>query len=651
MRPHSLALWLAGGVPFVAYVVTASGFAYWLDSGEFVAAAVQLDIAHPPGHPLSALYGKALSLLPFGSLSFRIALGQALAGALGAALHARATIAALSGMGLPGSALAALGVAAAWLSAFTFGLWFQAVRPEVYALQTLCNAWFFERVCAALAQTRLARSSASGETAQRARSSRAARAGLAPRESAQDAEPAPLPAGSARDARPLIGAGLALGLALTNHHLITLLVAPAALPALWLALRARRWRSAACAAGAGALGLGGYLYLPLRAANAPALNLGDPRNFENFWWVVSARVYAHDMGRQAAQPLGERALDVLALLVENFQAVPLLLALLGLYLLARHPGTRASALSCGLMFGVDAGARAWLGPVRANPDILGYLAPSFLAIGTLAAGCLGACGWLIAERWPALRPRLSLLAAGVPIAALAGLPESAAHASLRDFASTDALDDARVRALAARAVVLESMPQTAFRAWELDAVERSRPDLIHVALPFMRYPGMSEALRRAHPELREVVESYLARHDRLEMSAVARLARDRPVFVELDTRLPSEGYRALRPRGVLAQLADSGSASLAELRQELDRSHAQLVNRLGSDLRETETARQLLWVHYMNAVHLAALGARGLAQAEAARGLELHAHDARLQQLARALAEPGPLALQPFLEF
>jgi hypothetical protein len=610
VRPQTLALWLAGGVPFVAYVATASGFAYWLDSGEFVAAAVQLDIAHPPGHPLSALYGAAFGLLPLGSLSFRVAVGQALASALASALHCRATVAALSGMELPTKVVWPLGVFAAWLSALTYGIWFQAVRPEVYALQTLCVAVVFERLVA------LAMQPATGDT------------------------------------RPLLGAAVGLSLGLTNHHLIALLLVPAFLPALWQVWRGRRLRTLSAACALGAVGLGTYLYLPLRAAANPPANLGNPVNLERFLWVVSAQVYAHDMGTEEPQPLLERCLDVLLLLFENFRALPTLLALIGLYVLARHAGTRRHALLCALLFAVDAGARAWLGPVRSNPDILGYLAPSFLVTGTLAAGCLGAVFWLFARHRPASAAKLSGYAVLLPLCALALIPRGQARASLRHFEASDAFDELRMRRLPARAVVVASMPQTVFRSWEVAAVERARPDLVTIPLPFLRYPGTSEALLQRHPELSAMVHSYLSSHDRLQAEALSQLARTRPVFVELDTRIAPNIYPLLRSHGLLAQVStDAEHVSADDLRNKLDSTYAELYQLLGPDLRETETARQLLWIHYMNAVQLAGLGARELAQREAARALAIHPADARARELARALREPGPLKVERFLQF
>ena len=49
-----VALALASGVPLAAFIATGSLHDYWLDGGEFTAQAIDLDIAHPPGHPLAS---------------------------------------------------------------------------------------------------------------------------------------------------------------------------------------------------------------------------------------------------------------------------------------------------------------------------------------------------------------------------------------------------------------------------------------------------------------------------------------------------------------------------------------------------------------------------------------------------------------------
>jgi len=602
LRPQTLALWLSAGVPCIAYIMTASAYAYWLDSGEFVAAAVQLDIAHPPGHPLSALYGKLLSLIPLGSLSFRVAIGQAIATAVACALCCRANAAALRGMQLDPQVTWALAVFGAWLSAFTYALWFQAVRPEVYALQTLGVALVYERLM---------------------------HAASAPRDRG----------------RALLTAAFALGLALTNHHLIALLLTPAFLPVLAEVVRGRRWDQLGVACLLGALALLTYLYLPVRALRDPPLNLGDPSNWERFFWVVSAQVYAHDMGSEAAEPMALRVLDVISLWFDDLGWFPLVLACLGLYVGLRLAATRRPCAIALIALASDGFARAWLGPVRANPDMLGYLAPSYFALGTLAASCLGALAWAWKARHRASWLQARRAALLVPLSALVLIPDTSARASLTTFTATDALDELRFRELPPRAVVLESSPQTVFRGQELSAVEGARPDLVHVPLPFLRYPNAAQHLLARQPALGPIVEAYQRDHDRLsDAAALQVLAQARPVFIELDTRVDPELYAQLEAHGVYAQVgAARGGGSLQHFYGALEQ--------LGEQRRESETARQLLWIHYMNAVHLGATGHAAAARHALARAYELQPTERRLSALRDALDADKPLDASAFLQF
>ena len=603
MRPRTFALWLSAGLPCVAYILTASPYAYWLDSGEFVAAAVQLDIAHPPGHPLSALYGKLFSLVPVGSLSLRVALGQAVATAIACALCCRANAAALRGARLDPHVTWALAVLGAWLSAFSYALWFQAVRPEVYALQTLCMAAVYERLMHAAS------------------------------------------AGRGRG-RALLTAALALGLGLTNHHLIALLVAPAFLPELVRVARRGSWHILAVACLLGVLALSTYLYLPLRALREPAMNLGDPSNWERFWWVVSAQVYAHDMGASAAEPMATRMLDVVGLWYEDLGWFPLVLACLGLYLGLRLAIIRRPLVVAALVLVSDAFARAWLGPVRANPDMLGYLAPSYLALGTLCSVCLGAVAWSWKQRHPATWARARAGVWIVPFCVLVLVPKGAARASLARFSATDTLDELRARQLPARGVVVESTPQTVFRRLELSAVEGARPDLVHVPLPFLRYPSAASRLIAAHPELSTLVADFMHQHDRLKnAAALGALARTQPVLIELDTRVDPSLYPLLSPAGVYARLG----TKLAE--GALEDFYATLRRELGQQQHEPETARQLLWIHYMNAVVLGARDQRQLARAALAQAYQLQPTEQRLPALRAALNAARPFDARAFLEF
>src|SRR5205823_4027449 len=119
---------------FAVYVACAVPTLYWLDSSEFAAAAWTLGNAHPPGHPLAALWGRLLVMLPLGSIGFRVAIGQAAAGALAVLATGLGAQAVAVRLGAALGAAGALGAVAGLLFGFSWGLAFQSVRPEVYAL-------------------------------------------------------------------------------------------------------------------------------------------------------------------------------------------------------------------------------------------------------------------------------------------------------------------------------------------------------------------------------------------------------------------------------------------------------------------------------------------------------------------------------------
>ena len=52
-------------------------------------ALLRLGVAHPPGHPLPSLLGRACTLVPVGSIAFKVGLASALASAGAAAQTAR----------------------------------------------------------------------------------------------------------------------------------------------------------------------------------------------------------------------------------------------------------------------------------------------------------------------------------------------------------------------------------------------------------------------------------------------------------------------------------------------------------------------------------------------------------------------------------
>lgn len=595
---------IAGLVPWCWYVWTACSVDYWLDSPEFTAAAVDLDIAHPPGHPLAALWGKLFTLLPVGPLPFRAALAQASACALALVSVQRAVARSCAFVGLRGPAAAFVGVGAAWFLGGSYGFWFQAVRAEVYALQAMLVCFALERLTA-----------------------------LSTR-----AQP---------DARALYAAALALGLGLANHHFIGVLALPAFAWALVSLTRAQGLRPLSWALLAGLLGLSTYVYLPLRAQSAPPMNLGTPERLDAVAWVVSAQVYAKRIGTEAVQPLGERFADLSVILVENLWAPTLLMMVLGAYLLLRQRRTWPLAFAWIITAAVSLLGRAWLNPVRANPDVLGYMMPGFAAVVALAA-----CGVAsLAARFAQSGVRRGVAPALACIMGVLSLRAGSAQASLADFRAPDVFDRLRYRELPQDAGVVLLNPQTVFRHYGAQAVEQVRGDVAMLPIPFLDYGDTGRAIAARHPEFSAIVEGYLA-HQRLVPAALdAALAR-RPLLVELDLSLALPWATRLLPRGLFFEWRKEppSAAQIVEAARARELTYDALYRALGAQAFEQETKRQLLWLHYTDALYYALHGLHAQARTAASRGLRLEPEARELSALAQALARAeGPLDVRPFL--
>jgi uncharacterized membrane protein len=127
--------WLQAGALaaalFVLYAASAPRSVALEDDGLFVLSSYFLGIEHPPGYPLYTLLGKLFTLLPVGSVAYRVHLLSALFGAAACGLLWMCARTLVEGR------------APAWLAALGLGLapvfWSQSVIAEVYTL----NAFFF----------------------------------------------------------------------------------------------------------------------------------------------------------------------------------------------------------------------------------------------------------------------------------------------------------------------------------------------------------------------------------------------------------------------------------------------------------------------------------------------------------------------------
>ncbi|MEM1178764.1 MAG: DUF2723 domain-containing protein [Acidobacteriota bacterium] len=225
-------------ISFVIYTLGACRTIYVGDSGELVAAAATFGIPHPSGYPLYVLLGKVwITLVPVGSVAFRMSLMSAFFGAL--AVAGLFVLCRRTALSIPASLFGAASLAV--LPSF----WSQATVQRVYTL----NAFF------AVAVTLLA-----------------------------------VEWLRTRDVRFMAGAAFVAGLGACNHTVIGIYAVAVGLVAIATepSFLTRPKHLAACV-GAGVAGLLPYAYLPLRSRQEPRLDWGDPDTFDAFIAVITRR--------------------------------------------------------------------------------------------------------------------------------------------------------------------------------------------------------------------------------------------------------------------------------------------------------------------------------------------------------------------------
>jgi len=446
--------------------------AFWLDSSELATAAFELGVAHPPGHPLWALWAKAITLIPLGDVAMRVGWSSAILAALATVQVTRLGAHVAHRLGSPRPSWLGVAVGLAWA-----GVWataFSAVRAEVYALSSLLT------LSAALA---LLRFESGGER------------------------------------KDLWHAAFWAGLALGNHPLLGLSLVGPGLVVGALAIHAHRRKLRLGLAIGGALAAGSLSllllpYLPLRALRHPLVDWGAPVNLARIWWTVSARAFQSAVERGGTGEVG----DLVGALSIELRGIGVLLAVLGAWLLLRRNETRRLALlPLGVVL-VQLGARALVGFDWGNPDAWAYFSDG-------VAMSLVLCVVPLAL----LRGRaMQLICSAFVILALAsGLVERhrwwiAGHHDLPRVLG-GWLDD-----LPPRTPLVTSYFQTVFGLWYLQSVEGRRPDVDLIHRHFLTSPGYADDLVRRRPSLAPALGSRDVEWSKLPAEAVVEYDLDLP---------------------------------------------------------------------------------------------------------------------------
>ena len=223
---------------FALYLLTLAPSTGMWDASEYIAAAYVLGIPHPPGNPFFVLIGRVMSILPIApNVAMRINILAAICSAIAAGVWflvtERVLVSWLTRRWLRNIG----GVLAALLGATSFTVWNQSVVNEkVYTVSLAFFAlvsWLIVRWC-------------------------------------DDPD-------SPKANRLLLLAAYLIGLGYANHP-AGFLVAPAVAVGVFLRKPTTllNWRLLSKAALCFALGLTPFIYQPIRAAQFPALNEGEP---------------------------------------------------------------------------------------------------------------------------------------------------------------------------------------------------------------------------------------------------------------------------------------------------------------------------------------------------------------------------------------
>jgi hypothetical protein len=606
----------AFAIPLGLGIVAASPEPYWLDSPELTAAAATLGVPHPPGHPLYVMLVKPFTLLPVGSIAFRVALASAVFGALAslALFEIAFLFVAYAAPRLSRRSQAVIAAATALTAAVAPGWWFQSVRAEVYSLQALLVLTAFYLF---------------------------ARHGLS-RE----------PQG---DGALKVGA-FVCGLGLANHHFIMLAAVPAAIPRLVALARTRGgpgalWLAAKLA-GCAAVGLLPYLFIPIRTLAGAPVALGGAATPGELAWVVSAKVYQKSMAAQELAGLDERTLDAVFSMMQELGPVVVVSALAGLYLLLRRRETALAATMLAALGGVTILLRSVMTFDPFNPDYYGYMQPAVAAIA-VAAGVFAAVSVDVLARG---LPRGGIVGALLTAATLA-LPiahgrEARAAVDLSGFRATRLYLDLAIGSAEPGATVLVSYYKPFFALWAARYVDGARSDLAIVNPQLFGYPGYLRSALAAHPDLKRLAHAMLVKGAVTE-AAISALAYARPLRVEPSPWVEEPAFRYLLPGGAMYRALPE-PLGIADVRDAAGGHFAaweRFYDLLGTGWQEHETWRMLVWSHYLDALYFARRGDREDGRKALDLSRKLGSDAPELVDLGALLDKPGkgPIDVAPLL--
>jgi hypothetical protein len=447
------------------YLATISPGLTWAnngsDGGDLIAAAATGGVPHPTGYPVYLLLASLFQQLPVGSLAFRTNLMSALATICAAVMVYELVTRFLSSSGVRSNWLAGLA------SAFAFGLssliWSQAVITEVYALHALFIVLILYLSAGLI--------------------SRFTRGQL--------------------DCLTGLIFGLAMGNHVTTIFLLPIVFAPAISRVPHLAglenpdarLFTKNWRldlrSMLRRFAFMNIGLLAYIIIPLRALSQPPVNWGNPVTLNGFGWLVSGRLYQHELMQLSLASAWERTQSAVTMLLGQFGVPGLFVGLIGLIVFFSKSRLNWNMIWLTLVSSIFAiGYGTW--------DSFVYLMPAFLCFSVWIG--IGVAGLM-----EMIAPRIRAGGFVIGLVFISWLFILAANSWPSVDASQDRSAEEFGKTVLAQvpdqAIVFTKGDDAVFALWYFHYALGQRPDIVVVASDLLHHDWYQQTLQATYPSL------------------------------------------------------------------------------------------------------------------------------------------------------
>ncbi|MFH1563987.1 MAG: DUF2723 domain-containing protein [Nitrospirota bacterium] len=443
-------------ISFFVYLKTVAPTVTFSDSGEFITCASTLGITHPTGYPTWTMLAHLITYLPIGNIAMRVNLLSGIFGAL--TIMTVYFILIKLRCQIKESCLV-VAVSSSLIFAFSSTLWKVCVIAEVYTLYALFSAATIFSLLAWKEQKE---------------------------------------ACLVKDNLLYLSA-FVYGLGLTNHLLIVFLC-PAILYFLWITDRKLLLLNRPKVLGKMFLflfmGLIPYIYLPIRGFQSPLIDWGNPVTLENFFRLITGKIYKETMFSIPLPQLLETIKHHLWLLTQQFTPYFGILSLFGIFILYKR--SLKLLIFFGLIFFVNTCYS--LGFQKVIFGLLDhecYHLPSYIVL-TILMG-FGMAGIIEYLKFKQVKSYISWVVLLFPVIVCANhhyQSDMSRYYFARDYGKNI------LNQLPENSILFNQVDYNVFPLWYLQYVEKQKIDVPVFTVLFLTRDWFVERLLKLYPEIK-----------------------------------------------------------------------------------------------------------------------------------------------------